>query len=58
MRPGVARRLAAVAIFACAFGPMPVGSTAFDQSIGSEGVETPRKAIDNFLADSRRYFGL
>jgi hypothetical protein len=57
-RPGVRSGLAALAIFACAFGPMPDASTIIDATIGSERVGTPRKVIDNFLADSKRYLGL
>jgi len=37
---------------------MPEESTMIDASIGSGGVGTQRKVIDNFLADSKRYLGL
>jgi hypothetical protein len=58
MFPGVGGGLAALAIFACTFGPMPDASTMIDATIGREEVGTPRRAIDNILADSRRYLGL
>jgi len=56
--PRVGSGLAALAILAGAFGPMPEESTMIDASIGSGGVGTQRKVIDNFLSDSKRYLGL
>ena len=56
--PGVASGLAAIAIFACAFGPMPDEAEMIDATIGREDVGTQRKVIDNFLAHSRQYLGL
>jgi hypothetical protein len=56
--PGVRSGLAALAIFACAFGPLPDESTMIEATIGRVGVGTQRKVIDNFLADSRQYLGL
>jgi hypothetical protein len=37
---------------------MPDNSTMIDATADNEGVETPRNAIDKFLADSRHYLGL
>jgi hypothetical protein len=58
MLPGIGSGLAALAILACAFGPMPDASTMIDASMREEGVRTSRNVIDNFLADSRQYLGL
>jgi hypothetical protein len=56
--PSVGSGLAALAILACAFGPMPDESTMADATMGREAVGAPRKVIDKFLADSRQYLGL
>jgi len=56
--PGVRSGLAAIAIFACAFGPMPGEPEMIDATIGREDVGMQRKVIDNFLAYSRQYLGL
>ena len=58
MLPGVGSGLTALAILACALGPLPDESTAIDATVREEGVRTPRNVIDNFLADSRQYLGL
>jgi hypothetical protein len=58
MRPGVGSGLAALAFFACTFGPMPDESTVIDATIGKQGVGSSRNVIDNFLSDSRLYLGL
>jgi len=49
---------AALVAVACAFGPMPDQSTMLDATGDISGAGAPRKALDNFLSDSRRYLGL
>jgi len=56
--PGVGKGLAALAIFASAFGPMPDESARIAATIGREDVGVEREMIDDFLAQSRRYLGL
>jgi len=56
--PGVGSGLAALAIFASAFGPMPDESARIAATIGREDVGVEREMIDDFLTQSRRYLGL